>query len=220
MRPCSHPDDRFIVRCRSARRLATTIDDLRRRRASVDDEIDGIRAGDNRLVLRLVRRIQHGDRDAANLVLWALLPQLCGYIRTRLPLEEWRHAVDELLALLYLTICDVPMAEGPEALSLKLVQRARRRYERFIYPRAPEPTECSCLSNALPAVNDVERHVLARLELEQLLRAVADGAFSQRGWAALVATRLDLPGQPPSGPERMAVWRIDRKLSAWRSVAA
>jgi hypothetical protein len=220
MRPCTHPDDRFVVRCRTARRLDTTIAELRQQQPDVDEQVAEIRNGDDRLLLGFVRRVQEGDRDAANLVLWALLPRLCGYIRTRLALEDWRIAVDELLALLYLTICDVPSTERPEALAVKLVQRARRRYERFINPRIPEPTEGERLSAALPVVNDVERHVLARLELEQLLHAVADGAFSRPGWAALVATRLEPPRQPPSGPERMAVMRIDRKLAAWRNVAA
>src|SRR5262245_14075794 len=214
MRPYTHPDDRFVVRCRTARRLATTITLLHRQQTDVDEQVADIRNGDDQLLLDLVRRIQDGDRDAANLVLWALLPRLCGYIRTRLAVEDWRGAVDELLALLYLTICDVPSTERPEALAVKLVQRARRRYERFINPRNPEPIECARLEVALPVVNDVERQVLARLELDQLLDAVAYGAFSRRGWAALVATRLDPPHQPPSGPDRMAVMRIDRKLVA------
>jgi hypothetical protein len=220
MRPCPDHGDRFIIRCPSARRLKAAVADSSRRRPEVYDEIDAIRRGDNRVLLVLVRRVQHGDSEAANLVLWSLLPQACGYIRTRLPLERWRSAVDEFLGLLYLTVRDVALAEPAEALAVKLVQRAKRRYERANKPRVPEPVDADRLADATPPVNDVERRVLARLELERLGGAIADGVVSNRSWHALITARLGLADDYPSGADRMAALRADRKLTAWRNAAA
>jgi hypothetical protein len=220
MRPCPDHGDRFVIRCPSARRLKAAVADISRRRPEVYDEIKAIRHGDNRVLLALVRRVQHGDPEAANVVLWSLLPQTCGYIRTRLPLESWRNAVDELLGFLYLTVRDVAAAEPAEALAVKVVQRAKRRYERANNPRAPEPVDADRLATATPPVNDVERRVLARLELERLSDAIADGVVSHRSWHALITSRLGLADEYPSGADRMAALRADRKLTAWRDAAA
>jgi hypothetical protein len=114
----------------------------------------------------------------------------------------------------------VGVGEPAEALGVKLVQRARRRYERANDRRAPEPVAADRLAAASPPVNDVERRVLARLELQRLCDAIAEGLVSQRCWIALTTARLELSDQYPSGADRMAALRAERRLTAWRNAAA
>jgi hypothetical protein len=163
---------------------------------------------------------QHGDPDAAVVVVWALLPRLCGYFRSCLPVEQWRQAVDECLALNYLTVCDVSMAEKPEFLLHKLITRTRQRYERAVNARRPVPIDNEQLNAITPSIHDVEQQAIARVELDQLRHAVADGIVSQRCWQALVATRLDPTDRITSGADRMAAMRAHRALTAWRDAAA
>lgn len=216
----SHPAEIPVISSPGTRRLADTIAVLRRRRPHLDDELAAIRGGNNQLLLTLVRRAQHGDPDAAVVVVWALLPRLCGYFRSCLPVEQWRQAVDECLALNYLTVCDVSMAEKPEFLLHKLITRTRQRYERAVNARRPVPVDNEQLNATTPSIHDVEQQAIARVELDQLRHAVADGIVSPRCWQALVATRLDPTDRITSGADRMAAMRAHRALTAWRDAAA
>jgi hypothetical protein len=142
----TRPDhgERFVIRCPSARRLKAAVADISRRRPQVDDEIAAIRQGGNQLLLEFVPEVQDGDPDAANLVLWALMPQACGYMRTR---------------------------TRPARLAATLRRHRRRRRQ--------------------PALLD-----------------------------PLVRARLELSDQYPTGADRMAVLRAERRLTAWRNAAA
>jgi hypothetical protein len=76
------------------------------------------------------------------------------------------------------------------------------------------------LNATTPSIHDVEQQAIARVELDQLRHAVADGIVSPRCWQALVATRLDPTDRITSGADRMAAMRAHRALTAWRDAAA
>jgi hypothetical protein len=202
------------------RQLARQAGVLRRRIPQFDEHVAAIRGGDTELLSGYVRRAQAGDADAAQLALWALFPRMCAVIRSRIPRELRKPAADDCLALLYLTMLDVAPDESSLYLADKLVTRTRRRYERSTARRTPTPSSDAEIVAVGPVGDDVEAQALARVELDELCRAVSAGLISERSWHLLVGTQLRDSGDNLGAPARMKIMRARRRLGAWRGLAA
>jgi hypothetical protein len=192
------------------------------RDTSLDDTIAAIRDGNDHLLRQLVVRAQAGDADAAITAIWALHPRLCAVVIQRRPIREWRTAIDDYIALAYLTIDNVNTGEPARYLADKIIARTRRRHE-----RANEGWQVvSCdewLLETLEAfaVENVENQVFALLELEHLVQAVDDGLLTNAAWRNLISLRIGRsPDQPATDLERSSLVRAQRRLDNWRAEAA
>lgn len=202
------------------RRLAAEIRILRRRARGLDVTVTNIRSGDNDMLRALIASAQHGDTVAATTAIWALLPRLTAVVMSRLPTPLWREAMDDYLALTYLTLLDVDVTASPTFLADKLVARARRRYERAEHRVPDEHRDTDALSRQEASQPSVEDEALARIAWRDLAEAVQGGAVSREAWSTLVRVRFQLaPGQA-TDRERQAAHRAIRNLSAWMCVAA
>ena len=206
----------------TTRQLGAHIRALSRRDTSLDGTIAAIRNGNNHLLHQLVVRAQAGDTNAAITAIWALHPRLCAVVIQRQPMREWRTAIDDYIALAYLTIANVNTAESSAYLADKIIARTRRRHE-----RANEDWQVSScdewLLESLGALaeENVETQVLARLELDELVQAVADGLLTNAAWHNLINLRIGRsPDQPATDRERSSLRRAQRRLDNWRAEAA
>lgn len=206
----------------TTRQLAAHIRAMSSRDTSLDDTIAAIRDGNNRLLHQLVVRAQAGDTNAAISAIWALHPRLCAVVIQRQPTRNWRTAIDDYIALAYLTMDNVDTAESSAYLADKIIARTRRRHE-----RATERDEAiNCEEWRLEAlgafaVDNVENQVLARLELDELVQAVADGLLTNAAWHNLISLRIGRSAnQPTTDLERSSLMRAQRRLDNWRAEAA
>ncbi len=216
-----HPARRQpIINSTGTRRLVAQVGTIRRRQPTLDDSVHEIRAGNERVLHALVVRTQGGDSDAAVTAIWALLPRLAAVVINRLPIQEWHQAIDDLLAVAYLTIVDVDANQPPYFLSDKIISRTRRRYERTTEGEPIALCEPGMIAAFGSADNDVEERVLARVELDELLVAVRSGLLEKPAWETLLRTRFsDEPGTA-SARDRQASSRAQRRLVDWAARAA
>ena len=141
----SHPARRHpIINSPGTRRLAAQIGSLERRQPTLDDTIQAIRSGDDRVLHALVVRAQGGESDAAVAAIWALLPRLAAVVINRLPINEWHQGVDDYITFAYLTIVDVDQGQSPLLLGDKIISRTRRRYERLRRKGPPSRASRPC----------------------------------------------------------------------------
>jgi hypothetical protein len=209
-----------IINSIGTRRLAAQILSLRRRQPTLDDTVDAIREGDERVIHSLVVRAQQGDADATVIALWALLPRLAAVVINRLPIQEWHQGIDEYLTFAYLTIMDVDTEGPPLHLSDKIVSRTRRRYERAVGFEPVVLCGPGMLAAVGPADNDVEERVLAIINLDEVIRAVRGGLIEKRSWETLLRTRFGGEPGTASQRERKAASRAQRRLVEWSAEAA
>jgi hypothetical protein len=203
------------------RRLAKQMRALRKRQPALDDTINAIRGGNDRVLHALVVRAQHGDQDSAVTAISALLPRLAAVVIRRLPIREWQSGIDEYITFAYLTIRDVNCDNPPAYLADKIISRTRRRYERAIESEAAIPRQRSVLEALGPVDCDLERRVLARDELTELVRAVRAGLLDESSWHNLLRLRFDRPpGAVATARERTSLTRAQRRINDWRSEAA
>lgn len=211
-----------ILNSPTTRQFAEHITALIRRDASIDETITAIRAGNNTVLQRLVQQAQCGDTDAAIVAIWALHPRLCAVVIRRHPVQDWAATIDDYIALAYLAINDVEPTESAKYLADKIIARTRRRHERANEADDALPCEDYIL-NALRtrASDDVENRVLAHLELEDLLRAIAGGLLTPAAWQNLIGLRIGgSPDRPATELERSSLKRAKRRLDDWRTEAA
>ena len=169
----------------------------------------------------VVTRAQGGDGDAALTAIWALLPRLCAVVIRRRPVQEWKASIDDYITLAFLTISDVDPHTSTAFLADKIIARTRRRHERAIRPAGAVACQHAALEAMAPVDDDTERRVVARVELEELVRAVGAGLLTERAWQNLLRLRLDRsPGTAATDSERSALARAQRRLDAWRADAA
>lgn len=206
----------------TTRQIAAHIRTLSNRDTSLDATIAAIRNGNNHLLHQLVASAQAGDTNAAITAIWALHPRLCAVVIQRQPTREWRTAIDDYIALAYLTIDNVNTAEPATYLADKIIARTRRRHERA----NQDEQAINCEQWRLEAlgafaVDNVENQVIAHLELEDLAQAVADGLLTPTAWNNLINLRIGRsPNQPATDPERSSLRRAQRRLDTWRAEAA
>jgi hypothetical protein len=193
---------------------------LRRRQPTLDDTVQAIRHGDERVLHALVIRAQRGDSDAAVTLIWALLPRLAAVVINRLPIQEWHHGIDEYLTLAYLTIVDVDTDRPTILLGDKIIARTRRRYERAMDVDPVVLCEPGILAAIGPADNDVEDRVLATIDLDEVVRAVRNGLLGTTAWNTLLRTRFGGEPGTASVRERKAASRAQRRLVEWSAEAA
>ena len=209
-----------IINSIGTRRLDTEICGMRRRQPTLDDTIQAIRSGNDRLLHALVGRAQRGDSDAALTAIWALLPRLAAVVISRLPIQEWHGAIDEYLTFAYLTIVDVDVDKPPFFLGDKIISRTRRRYERALEIEPVVLCEPGMLAAVGPADDDVEERVLAIIGVEELVRAVRGGLLERHAWDTLLRTRFGSEPGTASTRERKTASRARRRLVEWSAEAA
>jgi hypothetical protein len=193
---------------------------MRRRQPTLDDTVQAIRHGDERVLHALVVRAQRGDSDAAVTLIWALLPRLAAVVINRLPIQEWHQGIDEYLTFAYLTIVDVDTDRPPFHLSDKIISRTRRRYERAMKTEPVVLCGAGMLTAVGPADDNVEERVLAIISLDEVIRAVQDGLLETHAWDTLLRTRFGVEPGTASARERKAASRAQRRLVEWSARAA
>lgn len=216
-----HPARRQpVINSTGTRRLTAQIRSLRRREPGLDDTVQAIRDGDERVLHALVVRAQRADADAAVIAIWALLPRLAAVVINRLPIHEWHQGIDDYLTFTYLTLADVDTDRPSFHLSDKIIARTRRRYERAVEIEPVVLCGAGMLAAIGPADNDVEERVLSGLDLDEVLRVVRGGLIEKRSWDTLL--RVKFGGEPGTASvrERKAASRAQRRLVEWSAEAA
>ncbi len=172
---------------------------------------------------RLINRANTGDRDAATVIVWTLLPRASGVIRSRHTPKDWRDTIDAYITSLYLTITDIPDDEPVAHLAGKILSRCRRRVDRERHRTHPEPVDTERLEPHLPTQRAADDIALARVELDEITTAIRDGRIPRlrpTTWNRYLQHLDRDPATPAPGPDRMVALRVTRRLRTWRNQQA
>ncbi len=217
-----HPSRRQpIINSTGTRRLAAQIRAMRRRQPTLDDTVDAIRDGDERVLHALVVRAQRGDSDAAVTAIWALLPRLAAVVINRLPIQEWHQGIDEYLTFAYLTIVDVDTRQAavPPQRQDHLPHPTPLRTSRGDRARSCSGSRACSQPSDLPTTMS-KNASSPIISLDEMIRAVQGGLIEKRAWDTLL--RIRFGGEPgtASPRERKAASRAQRRLVEWSAKAA
>ena len=194
-------------------RLLDELDELARRQPEVGALVVAIRRGDNARLLKVVRRTQLGDADAALIALGGLLPLLCKVVLGVTMKESWQDTIDDYLAVAYLTIRDATNLTTAEHLGNRLAARVRRRHARQSERKWANELPTSDVDFPECSI-DIDREVLARAELATLARAAATGLIQPRQWDGIRAVaRAEFGGQSLKPTERQRLARARQTLA-------
>jgi hypothetical protein len=196
----------------ATRSLLHRLDWLAKHDPSVHLTVEAIRGGDNERLMDLVRRTQHGDRDAAVVAIGALLPRLCKVVINRRPPNRWKPTIDEYLTLAFLAMADLRTSDSSTYLADKLIARTRLRHERQLV--TVDHIGIDLVLEVAASGTDVEEQVLARLEFELVADAVRAGQLSSDDLTEVAGAMLgEKLGRPRTEAERQHLARTRRRLA-------